>query len=75
MDQEVQDARARLAAKFGKPTQIGGKGRLHLLSLSGLRLNLGHVCRYSEKDEEGCAHATVGFGRRQEAQGCYQEIR
>ena len=27
MDQEVADARARLAAKFGKPTQIGGKGR------------------------------------------------
>merc|ERR1712084_133037 len=26
MDQEVADARARLAAKFGKPTQIGGKG-------------------------------------------------
>ena len=26
MDQEVKDARAKLAAKFGTPTQIGGKG-------------------------------------------------
>jgi len=26
MDQEVADARAKLAAKFGKPSQIGGKG-------------------------------------------------
>ena len=27
MDQEVQDARAKLAAKFGKSTQLGGKGK------------------------------------------------
>ena len=26
MDQEVQDARAKLAAKYGKGTQLGGKG-------------------------------------------------
>lgn len=26
MDQEVKDARARLAARFGKATQLGGKG-------------------------------------------------
>ena len=26
MDQEVQDARAKLAAKYGKGTQVGGKG-------------------------------------------------
>ena len=26
MDQEVAEARARLAAKFGKNTQLGGKG-------------------------------------------------
>lgn len=33
MDQEVKDARAKLAARFGQ-TQIGGKGRyLHLNSL------------------------------------------
>ena len=32
MDQEVADARARLAQKFGKPSQIGGKGKLNLES-------------------------------------------
>jgi hypothetical protein len=33
MDQEVKDARAKLAARFGQ-TQIGGKGRyLHLISV------------------------------------------
>ena len=26
MDQEVLDARAKLAAKYGKSTQVGGKG-------------------------------------------------
>lgn len=29
MDQEVLDARAKLAARFGK-TQVGGKGKFHL---------------------------------------------
>lgn len=29
MDQEVSEARARLAAKFGNPTQIGGKGTIN----------------------------------------------
>ena len=33
MDQEVADARARLAAKFGQPSQIGGKGTLKLAVL------------------------------------------
>jgi hypothetical protein len=27
MEQEVADARARLAARYGTPTQIGGKGK------------------------------------------------
>jgi hypothetical protein len=27
MDQEVLDARAKLAARFGTPAQIGGKGK------------------------------------------------
>ena len=27
MDQEVAEARARLAARYGAPTQIGGKGK------------------------------------------------
>jgi hypothetical protein len=27
MDQEVKDARARLAARYDNPTQIGGKGK------------------------------------------------
>ena len=31
MDQEVADARARLAAKFGQPSQIGGKGMVQLV--------------------------------------------
>jgi len=26
MDQEVKDARAKLAARFGANTQVGGKG-------------------------------------------------
>lgn len=31
MDQEVKDARARLAAKFGDCAQIGGKGKFFYL--------------------------------------------
>ena len=75
MDQEVADARERLKAKFGKQTQIGGKGKLHLRSGGDWQLNLLTSCRYSEKGEESCAHSTVSFGRRQEAQGRNQEIR
>ena len=32
MDQEVQDARAKLAAKYGKGTQLGGKGNSNRFS-------------------------------------------
>jgi hypothetical protein len=36
MDQEVKEARARLAARYENPTQIGGKGKSahYALSLS-----------------------------------------
>ena len=33
MDQEVLDARAKLAARFGK-TQVGGKGKFEIASRS-----------------------------------------
>ena len=64
MDQEVQDARARLAAKFGKPTQIGGKGRYHMLWRFAERLILWYNYRDSEEGKEGCAHHIVGIWRR-----------
>jgi hypothetical protein len=32
MDQEVLDARAKLAARFGK-TQVGGKGKLKFIAM------------------------------------------
>ena len=39
MDQEVLDARAKLAARFGK-TQVGGKGMLRVWSV--------HLLKFSE---------------------------
>ena len=45
MDQEVQEARKKLAERFNNATQIGGKGKAwHSDSLA----------RYSEKKEEAC---------------------
>lgn len=48
MEQEVKEARARLAARFGDHTQIGGKGSHHILSLKRLDY------RNPEKKEEAC---------------------
>ena len=44
MDQEIIDARAKLAERFGN-TQIGGKGTFLLLT---------HSRRNPEKKEEAC---------------------
>lgn len=38
MDQEVLDARAKLAARFGK-TQVGGKGMFHVCSVHPLKFS------------------------------------
>lgn len=85
MDNEVAEARARLAAKFGK-AQLGGKGRslLTLTVLAAVALarsldwlfTLSIPCRYPEKSSE--ENGSQGRGsrlRRQEAQGSYQEVR
>lgn len=54
MDQEVADARARLAARYGTPTQIGGKGKS---AHSPSHVIEGHalfaLIRYSKKNQEG----------------------
>jgi hypothetical protein len=47
MEQEIIDAREKLKARFGNPTQIGGKGTiLHLL--------VNFAFRISKKKEEAC---------------------
>jgi hypothetical protein len=40
MDQEVLEARARLAARFANGTQLGGKGKFVLTNLSFLTISL-----------------------------------
>jgi hypothetical protein len=51
MDDEVKNARAKLAERFGTAkTQIGGKGKSAALILTMLY-------RYSEKNEEACQHS------------------
>ena len=46
MDQEVLEARAKLAQRFNNATQIGGKGTLISLTQS--------TDRYPKKKEEAC---------------------
>lgn len=45
MDQEIKDARARLASRFGEHIQIGGKGRSPTPN---------RRCRNLKKKEEAC---------------------
>ena len=68
MDQEVQEARAKLAAKYGKGTQLGGKGKLSI-SISLFLLNhhsLAHAklfvcyCRNHEKSQEDNPRSSPG---------------
>jgi hypothetical protein len=42
MDQEVLEARARLAARYGAPTQIGGKGKSALSPTPPLSRRISH---------------------------------
>ena len=51
MDNEVQEARARLAARFSAGTQLGGKGKP--LSHSFARTDLIDACRNPTQDQEG----------------------
>jgi hypothetical protein len=83
MDNEVAEARARLAAKFGKVgVQLGGKGtyRLSISALAGKPVFTAHfdslgACRNSEKSpEETHSHGTGNCYRGQEDQGSYQEV-
>ena len=43
MDQEVLEARARLAARYGAPTQIGGKGKSALSPTPPLLRRISHI--------------------------------
>ena len=67
MDQEVLDARAKLAAKFSNAGQIGGKGthshlKTQLSQILGFFGNFCYyrllqplyLCRYPKKKEEAC---------------------
>lgn len=68
MDQEVKDARARLAAKFGETAQIGGKGKFLFFSKSD------RLLRNSKKNQEEDPRSNSSYWR-QEAQIILQEDR
>jgi len=54
-DQELQAARAKLAARFADATQIGGKGKSPLHN---------QPCfRHSEKKEEACCRPECQWGQ------------
>ena len=79
MDQDVKDARAKLAARFGN-TQIGGKGKsCHTAKSLGLVSRNKHVTdrimsRNPKKNEESRARQGRGE-RRQEAEVSTEEVR
>jgi len=77
MDQEVLDARAKLAARFGK-TQVGGKGKFLTASHTNFVPNIQsiwelsrdfdiHFCivyRNPEKNQEGCSPSRSERGQK-----------
>ena len=77
MDQEVLDARAKLAARFGK-TQVGGKGKFltasHTNFISYIEsiwefprdfdINFVFVFRNPEKNQEGCSPSRSERGQK-----------
>ena len=83
MDNEVAEARARLAARFGKSTQLGSKGTYtaHISSFFrtfafGPLFNSPFYCRNSKKShEEIKPRHSKCHQREQAAQGRYQEVR
>ena len=74
MDQEVLDARAKLAAKYQNSTQLGGKGKPLSQPFRGCAFELMRLCcRYPKKNQEGGDHADCRGG--QEAEGYCEEVR
>jgi hypothetical protein len=72
MDQSVQEARAKLAARYSNGTQIGGKGKpLTPPTIDQLLTDL--FCRHPKKNQEGSNFPECW--RRQEAQGHRQKVR
>lgn len=69
MDQEIQAARDKLAARFANATQIGGKGKtwqsactpLFFLEISPKHKSL--LYRHPEKKEEACYRAECQWGQ------------
>lgn len=51
MDNAVQEARAKLAARYGSGTQLGAKGKP--LSYSFALIYLTEYCRNPAQDQEG----------------------
>ncbi len=73
MDQEVAEARKRLAERYGAPTQIGGKGKSAHSPLQVIEGTSYLVIRYSKKNQEGRHHSDCRRG--QEAQSYRQKVR
>jgi len=73
MDQEVAEARARLAARYGAPTQIGGKGKSAHSPSRVIEGTSYLVIRYSKKNQESRHYSNCWWG--QEAQSYRQKVR